>query len=285
MNRENKDKVIRAMADDGSFRVIVMNTSSTCYELCKRQGATGELANQFAELLTGTIIVRETMAPWLRAQAIATNKDRKDRLVADVYPDGSNRGLLQRNGNASFSFGEGSLLQVMRGLPNGQTHEGIVDISTKQTISEAFMGYMQSSEQVNSVIRIAAQHDGNEILHAGGYIVQLLPEATREAHMIMTERLDDFPSIEKIWVQEEEWIDLLLDEILYGMPYTRLDESSLRFGCQCSEARVFGSLATLDKETISKIIEDEKLVEVGCDYCGETYRIAPEKLRSLLHSN
>ncbi len=279
------DQVVRAMTDDGSFRVIVANTSDTCREVCRRQKVHGETASLLSQLITGTVLVRETMAPWLRAQAIAVGSEREGRLIADAYPDGSNRGLVQRNESGTFNFGGGALLQVMRGLTNGKTHEGIIDMEGVKDISEALMNYMQHSEQINCVINVDVSQKKGTIEQSGGYIVQLLPEATRPAHMIMTERLHTFPTMTDIFKQNTPWLTSLLDEILYGMPYTVLEKSDLRFQCQCSQARVLTSLASLDRETIRDLISVNNVLEIECDYCGETYQIFAEKLRSLLSEN
>lgn len=285
-HKRSSDRVVRAMTDDGSFRVIVANTSETCREVCRRQNLKGETARLLSELITGAVLVRETMAPWLRAQAIAVGAARKGKLIADVYPDGSSRGLAQVNDNGGeFEFGDGALLQVMRGLANGKTHEGTIDMKDSTGISDALMAYMHQSEQINCVIHVCAQQNGRSIQQSGGYIVQLLPEATRPAHMIMTERLDTFPSLQEILAPSEPWLEQVLDEILYGMPFTILEQSDLQFKCQCSQARVLTSLASLDRESLRELISVNQVLEVECDYCGENYQIMAERLRSLLSEN
>lgn len=284
-SERSPDRVVRAMTDDGSFRVIVANTSATCREICRRQNLKGNTARLLSELITGAVLVRETMAPWIRAQAIAVGAARKGKLIADVYPDGSCRGLAQLNDASDFTFGDGALLQVMRGLANGKTHEGTIDMTDSSEISDALMSYLHRSEQINCVINVSAAQHGKSIKQSGGYIVQLLPEATRPAHMIMTERLDTFPSMQEIFSHGGPWLENVLEEILYGMPFTILEQSDLRFKCQCSQARVLTSLASLDRESIRDLISVNQVLEVECDYCGENYQIMAERLRSLLSEN
>jgi molecular chaperone Hsp33 len=298
------DRVLRAISDDGAFRVIAARTTETVRGAVAAQKAKGALAARFGELLTGTILVREAMAPNLRVQGILKGQG-KGSLVADAHPDGSSRGLVSFGGKGNEAvIGPGSKLQVMRTLPGGSMHQGVIELPFDNEvprprslgedgismpkvrnwgpIAAGFMAYMQDSEQVVSTIDVATVMDGDEIVLAGGYIVQLLPEVERGPLMVMAERLADFESLEALLRESEGSPEHLVEEILYGMPFTRLEESKLRFGCHCNQVRVLGSLATLPKHDIEELIADNEVLEISCDYCGKDYPIAPGLLRSLL---
>jgi molecular chaperone Hsp33 len=286
MPSRSSDSVIRAITDDGAFRVITISTTSTVEGAITAQSASPELAHTFADLLTGTILVRETMAPGLRVQGILKGRSGQGSLVADSHPDGTTRGLVQmradaRGANAGFTIGAGSLLQVMRTLPSGRIHQGIVDISGAAGLSQALMTYMQESEQIVSVIAVGTISEHGKVQSAGGYIVQLLPEATRPVQMIMAERLDALPSIESFLRDPEYSPRKLTDDLLYGMPYSHLGESWLRFECRCSVERVLTSLATLSVSELAELANADEALEVSCDYCGKAYAISPETLRPL----
>ncbi|MDB4996681.1 MAG: hypothetical protein JWM74_4113, partial [Myxococcaceae bacterium] len=47
------DSVLRALTDDGAFRVVTVNTTSTVRAAILAQGTTGEAARVFADLVTG----------------------------------------------------------------------------------------------------------------------------------------------------------------------------------------------------------------------------------------
>lgn len=278
------DSVLRAITRDGAFRVITISTVETVQGAAAAQSATPELARLFAELLTGTILVRETMAPGLRVQGIL--KGSPGSLIADSHPDGTSRGLIQlrtdpRGLSGSFAIGPGSLLQIMRTLPSGRIHQGIVDVSTTDDLSQALMVYLQESEQIVAVVAVGTIVEEGVITKAGGYLVQLLPEAARAEHMIMTERLAAFPSVETLLGGPDFSPRALLDELLYGMPYADVGESPLRFECRCSIERVLASLATLGASELTELARAPEALEIRCDYCGKAYAIAPEILRPL----
>jgi molecular chaperone Hsp33 len=279
---EERDGVLRAITDDGSFRVITVSSAATVRAAAALQGATGATAAHLADLLTGTVLVRETMAPQLRVQGILKGAGGRGSLVADSRPGGATRGLMQQPKGGEFALGPGAILQMMRSLPNGAIHQGIVDVSGAGGLSEALMVYMQESEQVVSVIAVGVLADARGPTRAGGYIVQLLPEVDRAQHMIMTERLDGMDDISKLISRADFTPRSLLDELLYGMPFTVTGESSLRFECVCSETQVLATLSSLGPGDIAELVQGGEVLEIRCDYCQKEYQVHPERLRGLL---
>lgn len=173
---------------------------------------------------------------------------------------------------------------MMRTLPSGHVHKGVVALSGNGGISEAIMAYMQESEQVTSMLSVGCLVEDGNVISAGGYIVQLLPELTEGPLMVMTERLKDFVAMEPLLNGESFKPAALMQELLYGMEFTQLEESELRFQCQCSQVRVLASLATLTKPDLEELLSDPRALEIACDYCRNEYRVAPEQLRGLLEA-
>ena len=284
------DTVVRAITEDGAFRVIAARTTETVRGAVAAQGARGVTAEHFGELLTGAVLIREAMAPRLRVQAILKGAG-KGNLVADSHPDGTSRGLVNFGAGAagpeepSISLGPGALLQVMRTMPGGSLHQGVVAVPDGGGISGALMAYMQDSEQVVSTIGVAAIFEDRldeQHVTAGGYLVQLLPEVERGPLMVMTERLTDFQRFDEVLRATSASPDALLAELLHGMPYARLEESRLGFACHCSQVRVVSTLATLPRTDIEDLVRDGEVLEIRCDYCGKEYGVPPAQLRSLL---
>lgn len=275
------DRVIRAITDDSGFRVIVALTTETVRGAAQAQRARGDVARSFGELLTGGILIREAMAPRFRVQVIL--KGAGSSMVADSHPDGTSRGLVRFPGKVTEARSDRPLLQIMRTLANGGVHQGIVEVKSG-SMSDALMQYMQESEQIVTTLGVAATLDGDEVTAAGGYLVQLLPEAGRGPLMVMTERLAAFPSMDELLRKSGVTPDAILGELLYAMPFARLEESPLTFACRCSQVGVMTTLATLPRADIEELLREEVL-ELTCDYCGKAYRVPPAQLRPLLTSS
>ena len=56
------DTVLRAITDDGSFRVIAVETTSTVRDAVEAQGPTAPLRRTFADFLTGAVLVYDDRA-------------------------------------------------------------------------------------------------------------------------------------------------------------------------------------------------------------------------------
>jgi len=282
------DKVLRAITDDGAFRVIACDTTATVRGALEAQRpSTPELTRTFADLLTGAVLVRESMAPDNRLQAILQGDNPRTRMVADTHPDGGTRGLIQMPDDVKeLLVAEKALLQVARTLHNGSLHQGVVAVPPgSSNLSAAFMAYMQDSEQTTTMIAIGCHLANGEVAAAGGYMVQLLPEVAEGPLAVMTERLKDFEDIVPLLARGAASPEELLRETLWGMPYTKVGDREVHFGCRCSPERLALSLASLPRADIESLMEGGKNLEIECDYCRKKYDFTMQQLRSLVDAN
>jgi molecular chaperone Hsp33 len=280
---ESTDTVLRAITDDGAFRVIVARTTDTVQQVLNAQGAHGVTGRHLGDLVTGSVLFRETMAPNLRVQGILKGSGGSGSLVADSHPSGKTRGLVQLSeGATEIDVGEGAIMQMMRTLPDGKINQGFVQVPAPGGISRALMEYMQTSEQVVSMLAMGTILEGGKVTAAGGYLVQLLPEVGRGPLMVMTERLHDFENIDAQLRDPGFTPTALLEELLYGMAFTKLEESQVGFECWCNELRVVSAISTLPKHDIEHLLSSGEVLEIACEYCKREFRIPPARLHGLL---
>ncbi|MEM7434144.1 MAG: Hsp33 family molecular chaperone HslO, partial [Myxococcota bacterium] len=259
------------MTNDGAFRVVAARTTDTTRAIVEAQKLDGPVAGALSDLATSAVLYRETMAPSLRVQCIVSLEDQGGQLVADSRPDGSTRGLVQtgREGVPPDLGTQKATLQMMRTLPNSDLHRGVVEVPEGGNLSEAFMRYMQLSEQIVSMISLGSTLGGDQPA-SGGFVVQLLPEADEAevAVQTMTERLEDFVDITARLQESDASPSRLIEEIFEGMPFTWLHESDVRFGCHCSQLRVMTTLSVLDRTDIQELVDEGEPLSMSCDYCG-----------------
>lgn len=283
--RAGSDSVFRAMTDDGAFRVITARTTHTVQGVLAAQAASGRTARYFSDLITGVVLLRLTMAPQLRVQGILRGSGSTGTLVADSHPTGRTRGLVsQRASSNPLEIGPGSILRLMRTLHDGRLQQGIVEVPDGG-ISEALMTYMQVSEQVITMVSVGTIFDGDTVVSAGGYLVQLLPEAMRGPLFVMTERLEEFASIDDRLRSPEFSPSWLMEELLHRMPFTALGTTDVRCECWCSQVSVMSALGTLPRTEVKSMIDDGQPLEIRCDYCNQEYRVVPAELRGLVATN
>jgi len=268
--------------------VLTARTTGLCRGALMVQGVHGDTARHFGDLLTGTVLVRETMAPQLRVQGIVRGAHGSSTLVADSFPDGGTRGLVTKaQGEQRVALGGDALMQFMRTMPNGAVHRGVVSVPAEGGIAAALMAYMQESEQILTVMGCATLLDEHgKVTSAGGYVVQLLPGADHEVAMVLTERLAlDFTDISRFVAEPGFDPDTLLDELLYRMPFSRIESRDVRFHCPCSHTSVLSSLATVDRADIQSFVDAGEVLDIACEYCRRDYKVSPEDLRGLLSPN
>ncbi len=279
------DSVMRAMTNDGAFRIVAARTTDTALGVVAAQKLDGQIAHDMANLVTTAVLYRETMAPSLRVQCIVRLGDGGGQLVADSHPEGWARGLVQR-GSSDVTPNlrkTPATLEMMRTLPHSEPRRGVVEVPEGGNLSEAFMRYMQLSEQIVSMISLGAAVSDDKPT-AGGFVVQVLPEAAEaEAAMeTMTRRLEDFVEIRDRLQQSDGSPSQLIEQIFEGMPFTWLHSSDIRFGCQCSELRVMTTLSVLDRSEIQELVDEGEPLSIGCDYCGTSYAVEIAQLQGLL---
>lgn len=282
---EQRDIAVRAMTDDGSFRVVSVDATASARAMIAAQRAVGSERTTLAELIVGAVLFRETMAPDLRAQCVLHGANNSGRIAIDAMPEGNTRALIARNKHASeVVLGPDAQLEMVRTLPNQRGFRGVIEVPHEGTVSQAMMEYMQSSEQIVTMIAIAAPLDAQgELVRALGYLVQLTPETRPEPLRVMTERLPAFESIATRAKDLEQTPYTLVAQLLEGLDHRVTSEQDVQFFCPCSEERVMQSLASLSRADIEELLSDNKPVQMHCDYCNKSYDIAPARLRALLN--
>jgi molecular chaperone Hsp33 len=276
-------EIVRAVTRDGTFRVITLDATDAVTGILAAQRATGAAARHLGDLVIASVLYRETMAPDLRVQVILKASASKSIAVADTIGGGAVRGLLQRPAEGgTFDLGPGAVIQIMRTLHDGRIAQGTVEAPAHGGVAAALMAYMRTSEQVDSMIAIGTRFDGERVERAAGYMVQLLPEVGKGPLAVMAERLEDFRSLDAHLAHAEFSADVLLSELLYGMPFEKTSRSSVRFACWCDRVRVVAAIASLHPDEIRAMADSKEALEISCDYCGKLYTMAGHELRGLL---
>src|SRR5690606_35720355 len=156
------------------------------------------------------------------------------------------------------------------------------------SLDSAFMTYFDQSEQILTMIGLGvANGEGGQVEAAGGYLVQLLPEAkeSKGPLAVLTERFEDYRDMPAVLRELGADPRALMERIFEGMPFTWLADSTIHFGCTCSQERILSSLATLDRAEIESLMADGEPLEMSCDYCGREYHVELATLRGLLSSS
>ncbi len=283
-----EDKLIRAMTDAGAFRVLGVVCTEAVKDAREAHGLNEEETRALGRCIAGGLLIRSTLHPNERLQVKMNHNGRVGDLSVDILPEGLVRARILGDLKADRtlpSVGDVGFLEVARTRGrSGAVHQSMTLVITG-TVQDELQLFLLESEQIASAIVLEVSLDeSGEIRWAGGVLVQLLPEAENQ-------------DLAKIVPKLEKVLCGLLDEGLPGpeilianvipkeMPYTQLAEEKFEFGCNCSETRVLSALTTLPQDEVRDILEKQEVLELSCGFCGETYQVHSERLRSVIEEN
>ena len=148
-------------------------------------------------------------------------------------------------------------------------------------IAEDITYYYAQSEQTPSAVGLGVlMSRDNTVAEAGGFIVQLMPDASEETVAKLEKNLQNVKSVTDVYKDGKTTEDLL-SILLEGLDMQLLDKSDVSFRCDCSAAKIEAALISIGKKDLLSLIDEGKEVEMGCSFCGRKYIISQEKLKEL----
>jgi molecular chaperone Hsp33 len=219
------------------------------------------------ELLSATALLQSRTAFAERLQMLIKGSGRAKAVVADCWPDGTIRGVLDLNAAESGDWVVApGLLQVMRSNATGQPYIGHLPL-VEGGIQVQVEHYLQQSEQVQASLTLWCDPGTGE---AGGLLVEPLPDCppARLARLVQAlEGLEVVP----LW---ERTATFLADWISQGEGADELTGSDLFYRCRCTREALLEALRRFPAEQKLELLEGDGPLEVRCDYCGTMYPIS-----------
>ena len=183
-------------------------------------------------------------------------------------------------------FGKGYLAITFDQPLAKERYQGIVPLEGKN-LGEAAQSYFAQSEQIPSLVRLAAEKRGNHWF-AGGLLLQHLPEGEEGRERLHT-RLDhpDWPHVAILGgsVKAEELTDptLLLDDLLWRLFHEEdelrtLAATALRRGCRCDPDYVRSVIARFPEDDRAAMVGEDGMIRVDCAFCSSSFAIEPHAL-------
>lgn len=288
-------KIIRGISKNARFWVTdstdIVQNAENIHEMSPTAIAA------FGRLLTAGAI----MGTNLKGEDVLTLRIDSDgpinQMVATATSSGNVKGYvanpevdlpLKENGqpNVGGLVGNGTLRVIKdMGLKNSEPYMGVSKLQTGE-IADDLAYYYFTSEQTPSVIGLGVSLNKDmTIRSAGGYMIQLMPNA--EENFIdkleekisnirsITELLDggmDLHRIAKLFYEdmESENPDDLIEE------YKILEENNISYECNCNKDKFYKGLITLGAEEINSILEQDEKIEVECQFCKTKYHYTKE---------
>lgn len=178
------------------------------------------------------------------------------------------------------AVGKEGTIQVIRDMGLKEPFVGTSALMTGE-IGDDFAAYFNVSEQTPSVVSVGVLVDEtNEVLSSGGFIIQLLPDATEEDIEYIEDTLNGFPAVSYLinnGKAPEDILKMIFEDV------TILDSQDLFFECDCSKDRMKEALMTIGVKELEEIINEDHGCEMTCHFCNTHYQFSEEELTELLN--
>ena len=212
----------------------------------------------------------------------------------------SNAKLVDKDGNFVRDekgriklIGDG-IMQVRKDIGLKVPFSGMVALEN-QDIADIVASYFLQSEQIKSVVALGVKlNEDGSVNRAGGYLIQLLPDAEDDFIDKLEDKLRKIRSITELLnggFSLERIVELLYEDISvfeetedangnhkkkYVENFEILEKSEIEYKCNCSKETFLKGLITLGKEQIDEILEEQGKIEVECHFCGKKYQFGKE---------
>lgn len=286
------DKLIRGLGINDEVRIFALDTTETINEAVKRHGAYPTAAAALGRAMTATVVLGAMLKGEEKVTVTIEGGGPIGAIVTDANAKGEVRGYL-KNPQVHFELNEHGKLDVRRAVGTNGFLRVAKDIGLKDNfvgnveivsgeLGEDFSYYFYSSEQVPSIVALGVLvNTDNTIKAAGGLIIQVLPNATDETIDYLTEAAGKMTPISKL-IDEGLTPEEIVDAAIGADNWRKLDEMPVEFNCTCSKERFLNAMASLEKDDIKEMIEEDGGAEATCNFCRNTIWIEKEELEALL---
>lgn len=287
------DTLIRGNSVDGTIRVFSAITTDLVNEAHRIHDTSATASAALGRLLTAAAIMGAQLksdddsitlqingdGPLGVLVVVTDSKSRVRGYVANPHAD---LPLNEKNGklNVGAAVGHG-FMSIIRDLGLKEPYIGKTPLTTGE-IAEDLTYYYAKSEQIPTAIALGVLVDTDlSIKAAGGYMIQLMPEATQDTADRLTDIIADLPSVTDMISNGMSAMDIAF-AVTDGFDMLMSnDEVKPKYECKCSRERMERALVSIGEKELRDIIEEQGEAEMCCQFCDKKYVFDKETLTEL----
>ncbi|HCX73291.1 MAG TPA: Hsp33 family molecular chaperone HslO [Candidatus Cloacimonas sp.] len=179
------------------------------------------------------------------------------------------------------ALGDG-YLTIIKDIGMKNPYVGQVELRYK-TIAQDLTYYFAQSEQLPSSVGLGVLiFPGGKVRQAGGFIVQLMPDASEDTISKLEDNLRKFPNYTDVMDMGYSSQQIIEKFILKDLQPLVKDTRDFRYRCNCSKHKFANGLKLLEKSELEEMLAEKKPVKVDCHFCNTTYEFTPVELEKIL---
>ena len=285
--------ILRAIDESETIKISAAITTDVVEEAAKIHKLSKTTSAALGRVLTAAAIIGSWQKNEKDSITLSINGNGSaGKIVATCKNDGYVKGYVTNPGadlptreadgkiDVAGIVGEGNLTLVMdTGMKKPYT--GTVNLTTGE-IAEDLAVYFLQSDQVPSAVGLGVLVDVDySIKAAGGFIIQLMPDATEEQISKLEENLKDLSSVTSI-LDEYHDAEKLIEILMKDIDFKILEKREITYKCNCSREKVEDAIVSVGPREIEEILREDKKAEVSCYFCDKVYDFDESDLERML---
>lgn len=162
-----------------------------------------------------------------------------------------------------------------------KSYNGLVPLVSGE-IAEDFTEYFAKSKQIPTVIALGVLVNKDGVKRSGGYMIQLMPDATETEIEKIEKALEKAEPISKMLDKE-----MSLEEIVRTVTGDEnalflINDLGIEFRCDCTKERFADGLSSIGEKELKNMIEEDGCANTKCHFCEKEYNFSKEELEDIL---
>lgn len=287
------NELVRMISDDGTLYVLCVNSTEMVQHAQNIHSLSKVCSAALGRLITGAsmmgILLKgkdDTLTLKMSGSGPASP------IVAVANSDGYVKGYvgdahvkLPLNSvgklDVSGAIGKDGNLTVIKDLGLKEPYMAQIPLVSGE-VAEDITAYYFVSEQTPTVcgLGVLVNPDDEQVLLAGGFLIQLLPTADDETITKVENGLKGIKSVTAM-LSDGLTPEEICKKVLPEFNMELLDRSNVEYRCDCSLERVTNALIAAGKDGLREMAEDPE-TEVVCHFCNKKYIFTSDQILKLL---
>ena len=291
-----QDKIIKFLAYNKKVSIVCAKTTSLVEETRKIHDLSPVATAAFGRLITISAIMASNM------------KNKEDKLTIQIKGNGPIQTMLVTANNipelkgyvanpyvdiplnefgkldVGGAVGNEGYINVIKDIGLKDPYVGISPLTSGE-IADDFTNYFAKSEQTNSAVALGVLVNKDGVKASGGYMITPMPDATDEEIFKIEQSIFKAGAISKMLDKNMTLLEIA--KAVTGDENVQLIEENITpvYECDCSKEHMEDGLATLDKDVLKEMIEEDGKAELVCHFCNKKYEFSKEELEDILEKN